>query len=75
MKVSDFQEGSPEQKPRKPGLASPGLLSPLSYRTQDHQLSNGTAHNGLGLPPSITNQENALHRDLMELFLKFPAFR
>jgi len=32
-------------------LASPGLLSLLSYRTQDHQPRDGTAHNGLGPPP------------------------
>jgi hypothetical protein len=27
-------------------LASPGLLSLLSYRTQDYQPRDGTAHNG-----------------------------
>lgn len=32
-----------------------GLLSLLSYRTQDHQSTGGTTHTGLGLPPSITN--------------------
>jgi hypothetical protein len=31
-------------------LASSGLLSPLSYRTQDHQPRDGTTHNGLGSP-------------------------
>jgi patatin-like phospholipase/acyl hydrolase len=34
-------------------FASPGLLSLLSYRTQDYQLRDGTAHNGLGPPPLI----------------------
>jgi hypothetical protein len=29
-------------------LASPGLLSLLSYRTQDCQPRDGTIHNGLG---------------------------
>jgi hypothetical protein len=28
-------------------LASPGLLSLLSYRTQDYQPRDGTTHNGL----------------------------
>jgi len=32
-------------------LASPGLLSLLSYRTQDHQPRDVTTHNGLGPPP------------------------
>ena len=36
-------------------LASPGLLSLLSYTTQDYQLRNGTTHNGLGPPPLITS--------------------
>jgi hypothetical protein len=36
-------------------LASPGLLSLLSYRTQDHQPRDGTTHNGLGPPPLIIN--------------------
>jgi hypothetical protein len=36
-------------------LASPGLLSLLSYRTQDHQARDGTTHNGLGPPHLITN--------------------
>jgi hypothetical protein len=31
-------------------LASPGLLSLLSYRTQDYQPRDGTTHNGLGPP-------------------------
>jgi hypothetical protein len=33
-------------------LASPGLLSLLSYRTQDFQPRDGTTHNRLG-PPHI----------------------
>ena len=39
-------------------LASPGLLSLLSYRTQDYQdyqLVDDTAHSRLGPPPWITN--------------------
>ena len=31
-------------------LAPHGLLSLLSYRTQDHQARDGTTHNGLGPP-------------------------
>jgi len=34
-------------------LASPGLLSLLSYRTQDYQPRDGTTHNVLGPPPLI----------------------
>jgi len=34
-------------------LASPGSLSLLSYRTQDHQPRDGTTHHGLG-PPTLT---------------------
>jgi hypothetical protein len=41
-------------------LAPHGLLRLLSYRTQDHQAKDGTAHNGLGPPPSITNHANVL---------------
>jgi hypothetical protein len=36
-------------------LASPGLLSLLSYRTHDYQPRDGTTHNGLGPPALITN--------------------
>jgi hypothetical protein len=38
-------------------LAPCGLLSLLSYRTQDYQPRDGTTHNGLGLGPPhlITN--------------------
>ena len=38
------------------GLA--GLYSLLSPRTQDHRSRGGTAHSGLGLPTSTTNQGN-----------------
>ena len=52
-------------------LASHGLLSLLSYRTQGHQPRVETTQNGLGLPPSITNYENALQAclqpDLIEV--------
>jgi hypothetical protein len=36
-------------------LASPDLLSLLSYRTQGHQPRNGTTHNGLSPSPLIIN--------------------
>ena len=36
-------------------IASPGLLSLLSYRTQDYQPRDGATHNGLDPPPFITN--------------------
>ena len=36
-------------------LASPDLLSLLSYRTQDHQPRDGTTHYGLGPLLLITN--------------------
>lgn len=36
-------------------LASPDLLSLLSYRTQDHQPRDGSAHNGLDPPTLITS--------------------
>ena len=36
-------------------LASPSLLSLLSYRTQDHQPRDGITHNSLDHPMSITN--------------------
>jgi hypothetical protein len=32
-----------------------GLLSLLSYRTQDYQLKDGTTHSGLGPPPFSTS--------------------
>jgi hypothetical protein len=44
------------QRPRRDALywfASPGLLSLLSYRTQDYQPRDGTTHRGLS--PLITN--------------------
>ena len=36
-------------------LTPHGLLSPLSYRTQDQQPRHGTTHNGLATPPFMTN--------------------
>jgi len=48
-------------------LASPGLLSLFSYKTQDHQPRDGTTHNGLG-PLSLITEKNALQLDLMEAF-------
>jgi hypothetical protein len=33
-----------------------GLLSLLSYRTQDHQPKDDSTHNGLGPPPLITEK-------------------
>ena len=36
-------------------LIQHGLLSLLSYRTQDHQLRGGITSNGLGPPTSIMN--------------------
>jgi hypothetical protein len=47
-------------------LASPGLLSLLSYRTQDYQPRDVPPTRGLS--PLITNWENALELDLMEAF-------
>jgi hypothetical protein len=47
-------------------LASPGLLSLLSYRTQDYQPRDGTTHKGPY--PLVTNWENALQLDLIEAF-------
>ena len=37
-------------------------------RTKDHYPRDGTTHQGLNLPPLITNWENALQLDLMEAF-------
>jgi hypothetical protein len=34
------------QRPQRDVLVSPGLLSLLSYRTQDYQLRDGTTHKG-----------------------------
>jgi hypothetical protein len=45
-------------------LAFPGLLSLLSYRTKT--ASPGMVPPTRGLPPPITNWENALQLDLME---------
>ena len=41
-------------------LASHGLLSLLSYRTQDHQPWDGTVPRELGPPTSIIKEENVL---------------
>jgi hypothetical protein len=41
-------------------LASPGLLSLLSYRTQDYQPRDGPTYKG----PSLLEGENALQLDL-----------
>jgi hypothetical protein len=49
-------------------LASPGLLSLLSYRTQDYQPRDSTTRNGPPPHPLITNWENAIQLDLMEAF-------
>ena len=54
-----------------------GLLSLLSYRTQDHQPRGGTTHNGLGplkslikkMPYRLANQIEAISQ------LRFPPFR
>jgi hypothetical protein len=42
-----------------------GLLSLLSYRTQDYQPRDGPTHKGTYPPPLITNWENALQLNLM----------
>jgi hypothetical protein len=49
-------------------LASSGLLSLLSYRTQNYQPRDGTTHKGP--PPLITNWENASQSHLMQAFLQ-----
>ena len=41
-------------------LAPYGLLSLLSYRTQDHMPRDGTIHSVLYSPPSITKYENTV---------------
>jgi hypothetical protein len=41
-------------------LALYGLLSLFSYSIQDPQSRDGTTHNELYLPTSLTNEENAL---------------
>jgi hypothetical protein len=46
-------------------LASPGLLSLLSYRTQVYQPRDGTTHKG---PSPLDHQLRALQLDLMEAF-------
>jgi hypothetical protein len=57
-------------------LASPGLLSLLSYRTQDYQPRGGTTNNGLGraLPSLITNWENALQLHLRGISSTYAPF-
>ena len=42
-------------------LAPHGLLSLLSYRTQDHQPRDGTTHSGLGLPHQSLIKKMPLH--------------
>jgi hypothetical protein len=63
------------QRPRRGAaywLASHGLLSLLSQRTQDYQHRDSTTHNGLGPPPSVSNKEQFLQtclpHNLMETF-------
>jgi hypothetical protein len=41
-------------------LTTLGLLSLLSYRTQDYESRDRTTHNGLDTLPSFINKENAL---------------
>ena len=38
-------------------LGPHGLLSLLSYRTQDHQPRDGTTHDALGLPHRLVNKK------------------
>ena len=45
------------------------LLILLSNGIQNHQPRDGTTHNNMGLPTSITSQENALHRLAYRLIL------
>ena len=58
-------------------LAPHGLLSPPSYRIQDHLARECTTHHELGLLPLITNWENALQPHLMVVFsqLRLPPLR
>ena len=64
-------------------LALIGLLSMLSYGTQDHQPRGAPTltHNALGPPTSITNKENTLQGyvqpDVMEVFsqLRLPPLQ
>ena len=56
-------ESGNEQKPWRCApywLAPKGLLSLLSYATQDTQPSGGTAQNELGLPTATISQGNDL---------------
>lgn len=52
-------------------LLTHDLLNLLSNRIQNHQPRAGTTHNNMGLPTSITNQENALHRLAYRLILQW----
>jgi hypothetical protein len=51
-------------------LASPGLLSLLSYTTQGHQPGDGITHNRLSSPPD----HYAPQLDLMEVFPQLKLF-
>jgi hypothetical protein len=57
--------------------ALPGLLSLLSYRTQDHQPRVGTAHNELSPPTPVIHQVDALPANLVWTFsllrIPFPS--
>ena len=61
----------PTQRPQRSAaywLTSHGLLSILSYRTQDYQSRDGPSHNGLWHPPWITNWENiGVHGDIFSI--------
>jgi hypothetical protein len=48
------------------GLLLHGLLSMLSHRKPNYLSRDGYAPSGLGLPTSITNQENGPKANLME---------
>ena len=43
------------QEPGADAEAMEGAAQLLSYRAQDQQPRDGTTHNGLGPPPSVTN--------------------
>jgi len=53
-------------------LASHGLLSLLSCRTEDHQPRDGATHSGLGPLILIVKQDNALQATPMATQLGFP---
>ena len=53
-----------------------GLLSLLPYRAQDYKPRVDTTHNGMDLPTSITNYENALQACLQPCLVEaFPQLR